>query len=70
MISDDVKRIFADSISEDVITLGSGVKVLISDFLDIAGFSSAPDNPTKQDLSAIDGGVKGYADLIESGNYD
>jgi hypothetical protein len=66
MTKADVYKIFG---AIDVIRVGQ-CTVTVDDFLHVAGFSAAPDNPTKQELHDIDGGVKGYAELIESGNYD
>ena len=65
----DVQRIFKNSISGDIIILNENSAVTIDDFLNIAGFKNAPDNPTKQDLISIDAGIKNYSELIESGNY-
>lgn len=67
LTENDVKRIFD---CESVIELGNGVSVTVDNFLNVAGFKDAPNNPTKEDLHSIDQGVKGYADLIEQGNYD
>jgi len=67
MTKKDVYNIFGYSYE---IQLSDCISVTVESFLEFAGFKNAPNNPTKQDLHDIDKGVKGYADLIESGNYD
>lgn len=70
MMIDNVKKIFAQFIAGESIK-NNNWEISISDFLNnpIVGFKNAPDNPTKQDLHDIDGGIKGYAELIELGDY-
>ena len=66
MTTKDVQSIFN---VEDIIIMPNNIVVTVDDFLNIAEFQNAPDNPTKQELLDFDNGEKGYVDLIESGNY-
>lgn len=70
MTKEDVERIFSDFVDFDgYIVYEDNINTSVNKFLTIAGFEKAPENPTKQDLHDIDKGVKGYATLIEVGNY-
>jgi len=67
MDNTDVKRIFADFVVGDKLIIKPNQTVDISCFLGVAGFKDC--EPTKQDMLYFDGGIKGYANLIEQGNY-
>lgn len=67
MTPENVRKIFADKITGDRINFPNGSYIEIDNFLNV--FTKAPDNPTKEDLLAIDEANKGYAELIEQGNY-
>ena len=64
MTKEDVQKIFN---CKDVIHLPDGSQVLVDGFLNIAGFKNC--EPTKQAMLDFDGGIKGYAELIEQGNF-
>ena len=67
MTEQDVRRIFELEEGQTFFRVGIGV-VTIEDFLQIAGFKDC--EPTKEAMLAFDGGVKGYKELIEQGNFD
>lgn len=67
----DVRRIFAGYfVGDDTLRLPGGATVTTDAFLHVAGFSIAPDNPTKPDLHNVDAGEKGYAAFIELGKFN
>lgn len=67
MTAQDVKNIFGLDGDEIVV---NGAVITVADFLNVAGFNNAPDNPSKQDLHDTDDGKKGYAGIIEQGVYN
>ena len=67
MTESDVKRIFANYVDDNNIQINNILSVTIDDFLHIAGFEHC--EPTKEAMLDFDGGIKGYAELIEQGNF-
>ena len=67
MTESDVKRIFANYVDDDNIQINNIVSVTIDDFLHIAGFEHC--EPTKESMLAHDGGKRGYAEFIETGDF-
>ncbi len=65
-----VREIFASFISGENI-LFEGWSISIDDFLysPVTRFCEASEHPTKEELHHIDGGYKGYANLIDRGVY-
>ena len=63
MTKQDLWRIFG---VVDMIVV-NGAVISVDDFLDKQGFGNC--EPTKESMLAHDGGVKGYAEFIETGNF-
>jgi len=64
MTRDDIRRIFQ---CDDIISVGIAM-VPVDYFLDTLGFSLV--EPTKEAMLTHDGGKMGYAQFIESGNWE
>ena len=64
MTAEDIKRIFNQ---ENVICF-KGWAISVDKFLNFVGFGNC--EPTKEAMLAFDGGKLGYAEFIESGNWE
>ena len=65
MTREDVARIFASQCDGVNVFLSRDCFISVDDFLKIFVCK-----PTKEDMLEIDGGVKGYKDLIENGFFE